>query len=100
MRPIVFHHEAKTDLREAVDYYDGKRTGLGNEFVVEVGHSTARIAESPQLGSIYRNSAVRHVQTDRFPYVIYYLERDSFILVVAVAHGRRRPGYWKSRLRN
>ena len=42
---------------------------------------------------------VRTMAVTRFPYHVVYLEHDSHIRILALAHDRRRPGYWKTRLK-
>jgi hypothetical protein len=41
---------------------------------------------------------VRRRVTDVFPYSIVYLEFDQFLVIIAVMHNSREPGYWKDRL--
>ena len=52
---------------------------------------------NPSLGSRYGTSEVRYFLVRRFPYVVYYSEGEEVVRVIAIAHGRRRPGYWRSR---
>jgi toxin ParE1/3/4 len=97
MKPVVFHPEAEAELRAGIDYYEGQRQGLGAEFRDEVEAATARIAQSPQACPPYGDQGLRKCVLLRFPYTLFYLELDEVIWVAAVAHQRRRPGYWKGR---
>jgi plasmid stabilization system protein ParE len=92
-----FLEAAKEELEEAVRYYEERREGLGNEFAQEITSTITRIQNHPdawpQLSKI-----VRCCQTKRFPYGIIYAIRGEEILILAVMHLHRRPGYWKGRL--
>jgi toxin ParE1/3/4 len=97
VKPVVFHDRAKAELEEAAAWYERRRSGLGGEFRIAVEHSIQRIRENPQVGSSYATTRFRHVFLRRFPYVVFYREDANAIWVVAIAHGRRRPDYWKNR---
>ena len=45
----------------------------------------------------YKATEFRHYVVRRFPYIIFYVELEEAIWIVAVAHGRRRPDYWRRR---
>ena len=91
------HSEAEDELDEGIVFYEARRDGLGLEFLSEVEDVFARIQENPALGSPYKSTTFRFLLIHRFPYVVFYAEKREFIWVVAIAHGRRRPGYWKRR---
>lgn len=96
MISVQFHTEAEAELAEAVVFYEAKATGLGASFLAEVKNSVALIQAYPEaparLGPLLRKFVVK-----RFPYTIIYHYEAQRILVLAVAHKRRRPGYWKQR---
>ena len=95
---LVVHGHAEAELNSAADYYDGQQPGLGAEFRAAVETVYHELQENPHLGAAYRNSRFRFFPLQRFPYVVYYAELPPDILwVVAVAHGSRRPGYWRRR---
>jgi toxin ParE1/3/4 len=61
-------------------------------------HAFALIEQHPEIGSPRRgHPAARHWTVRGFPYVVVYRVRPSDLYVVAVAHAKRRPGYWKNR---
>jgi toxin ParE1/3/4 len=97
MKPVVFHPEAEDELRAGIAYYDGQRAGLGADFRAEVEAATIRIGQTPQAFPPYGNQGLRKCVLPRFPYTLFYLELDEVIWVAAVAHQRRRPGYWQGR---
>jgi toxin ParE1/3/4 len=99
MKPAVYHSMATADLLAAAVYYEMQRPGLGMEFLNEVEEAERRIQRNPKWYPAYGRKGVRFCQVRRFPYLLYYRETDTCIRVFAVAHGRRRPGYWSRRMR-
>jgi toxin ParE1/3/4 len=97
VKPVVFHAEAEAELRAAIRFYEDQREGLGAEFQDEVEQATERIARMPQAFSPYGRDGLRKYVLARFPYSIFYLELEECIWIAAVAHQRRRPGYWARR---
>jgi hypothetical protein len=89
---------ATTELDEAVSYYNGQVAGLGDAFLLEAVAAIERIRQFPDawhpLGESLRRCRLR-----RFPYGLIYHSDMTGILVVAVAHTHRRPGYWRDRLK-
>ena len=88
--------EARLEFRDAIAYYENCRDGLGLGFLHEVYMSINRIAETPLLWSKFSFSSRRFL-TKRFPYSILYQILEDRVLIVAVAHQSRKPGYWKDR---
>lgn len=94
---VRFLEAARDELREAVRYYDGQRPGLGAEFAAEVRSTVGRIAKLPDGWQLLSGNT-RRCRTKRFPYGIIYQAAVDELLIVAVAHLRREPDYWKDRL--
>ena len=88
--------EALRELQSGAHFYEHQHPGLGQEFVLEVRRLCRHIVEAPQLGTEVR-SDVRRRLLRRFPYAILYALEDSEIVILAIAHQSRRPGYWTSR---
>ena len=101
MTPDVrLHHEALDELREAVRWYERALPGLGQEFQDEVERVLGLVAERSLSGTQVETPAGRKVGKvllRRFPYSVYFEFRAKACVVWAIAHGRRRPGYWKGR---
>lgn len=89
--------EAKIDLFEAVDYYESKEAGLGVRLASEFAEVTASIAQTPLLWH-ERPNGYRRVNFPVFPYYIAYILRSDVIIIIAIAHGSRRPRYWYDRI--
>ena len=92
-----FLEAARADLREAIRYYEAQRQGLGAEFRDEVRSALERIERFPEAWHPLSQNT-RRCRLHRFPYGIIYQVRPEEILVVAVAHLHRRPGYWDDRI--
>jgi plasmid stabilization system protein ParE len=95
---VEFLDEAEEELAEAALWYESRESGLGYRFRMEVGHVVRRIAEDPLLWR-ERRGGYRRVNCPVFPYYIPYFIRGEKIIVAAVAHARRKPGYWRDRLK-
>jgi plasmid stabilization system protein ParE len=100
---VRFEDQAEAEYRLAGRYYEQRRANLGIEFFDAVDETIDRILEHPQSGSavpsVPSDLLVRRRAVTRFPYHIVYLEMAHEIRVLAVAHDRRRPGYWMDRVK-
>jgi plasmid stabilization system protein ParE len=93
----AFHPDARREFREATAFYESRRPSLGATFSREVEATVERIVEAPeQFGFIEHD--VRRCLTRTFPYAILYTVEFDLILIVAVVHRSRKPGYWRERL--
>ena len=88
---------AQQELDEAVEYYNAESSGLGERFLLEALNVFERIKQFPQAWHPYTENT-RRCQTRRFPYGIIYQVLESEILIVAIAHMHRQPGYWQDRI--
>jgi plasmid stabilization system protein ParE len=88
---------AEQELVEGARFY-AREAGaqLGSAFIAEFERSAALLQEQPRLGAIWHRS-VRRLPLHRFPYSIVYVLGESEIRVIAVAHQRRMPGFWRGR---
>lgn len=93
-----FQTEADEEFMEAARYYESEAPGVGLAFVVEVHKAVASLAEFPLTAQIVRGN-IRKKVLPHFPYNILYSVEPDKIVIVAVAHQRRRPTYWQSRLK-
>ena len=99
---LTIHPAAVDEMRAAALWYEERAPGLGVRFVDSVLAATNRIAENPRIGAIWQSArlarkGVRRLTLTNFPYLLVYALEAERIVVVAVAHGRRRPGYWLRR---
>jgi plasmid stabilization system protein ParE len=102
-RRVHFEPEADAEYQQAGVWYEGRRDGLGLEFFDEVDATIRRILEFPRVGAavprVPPDLPVCRLAVKRFPYHLVYLETAEELRILAVAHDRRRPGYWGTRLR-
>lgn len=98
MKPVKLIQEAETELREAALYYEEQQGGLGAEFIHDVRAALQMIQRVPEMWPV-RGSGMRRYLIARFPFLVHYRIESERILVVAIAHGHRKPGYWTDRIR-
>ena len=94
---ILFHPLAAREYCAARSWYADRSLGAAERFLVSVDRAVDRVAADyealPRLVGPYRWARV-----GRFPYVLIVRARsEKIIVVVAVAHAKRRPGYWRKR---
>lgn len=97
---VRVHRDADEELLAAASWYESERAGLGAEFLAAIDRTVGAITERPEIGSIQRSIGARdfrRVIVPRFPYQVVYCREAGEILVIAFAHLKRRPQYWKSR---
>ncbi len=94
---VRFLQVAKIELDGGVDYYNRESPGLGYEFLWEVFSAIDRIKQFPQAWQIFHENA-RRCLVRRFPYGVIYIQEDDLVLILAIAHLHREPGYWIDRL--
>ena len=93
---VRFIAEAKGELREAMDYYNGERPGLGYEFLAEVKNAVQRIQKYPEAWPIVEED-LRKCLLNKFPFSLVYHPGNDGAIIIALMHARRKPGYWKNR---
>ena len=101
-RSVRFEDEADAEYRAAGRWYEGRREHLGIEFFDAVDATIDKIVAMPNAGvpvpSVTSELLVRRRPVTRFPYHVVYLDTSIHIRILAIAHDRRRPGYWLRRL--
>jgi toxin ParE1/3/4 len=85
---VTIRPAAHADLREARDWYDQRREGLGNEFLLAVADAMLALEEAPERNSIYYRE-FRRVLTDRFPYKIFYRIEGQAVIIYRILHAAR-----------
>ena len=98
MTDVRFHPHARAELLDAATYYEEQAAGLGGQFIDEAQRVADVLAESPGLGAPVRGyESLRKWPLRRFPYSVIYRAETDGLLILAVAHERRRPRYWSDR---
>ncbi len=91
-----FHPEARAEYLHATSYYEKRQTGLGARFTIEIENTIQRITEAPTRWQKLEGE-IRRCLAHTFPYgVLYSIEKDH-VLVLAIMHHSRKPGYWHTR---
>lgn len=89
---------AERELREAFDWYEAEREGLGLELIVEFDRIAARLVARPLETPLWREDRpYRKKVLRRFPYAVFFHLEGDVVVVDAFAHVRRRPGFWTER---
>ena len=99
---VRLHPGAAADLTSAGDWYDLQVPGLGADLADELDRALDAIAERPLTWPLWPGIGgavgVRRFLLARFPFAVGYVVEGSDVVVLAIAHLRRRPGYWAGRL--
>ena len=95
---IRFLEIAEREIDEAVEYYNVESPCLGDDFLLQTLNALERIRQYSEAWQPFSQNT-RRCRVHRFPWGIIYQILESEILVVAVAHLHREPGYWQNRIR-
>jgi len=92
-----FHPEALEEYESAALYYAEQDVDLQLRFIESIENAIERILESPTRWRVIDEDVRRYI-AHVFPYGILYTIEDDFVLIIAVMHFSREPGYWKDRI--
>jgi hypothetical protein len=95
---VWIHPAAEAEHLAHVRYYRRLHRALGARYLADFNHVTLLVAEAPDRYQIVRSPDVRIIAMRQFPYSVIYRHHGSDIQILAVAHIRRRPGYWTVRV--
>ncbi len=93
---VEFHPAALQELEVASLFYEGRRPGLGEELADEIEDVCLLLSEYPTVARS-ADEVHRGIPLRRFPFTLLYRVRGTVVQIVAVAHKRKRPGYWRRR---
>ena len=93
-----FHPDAEAEYLETVAYYETRQAGLGASYLADFESVLERVCEAPNRYPIEREPDIRRVRLRRFPFTVLCRESEGTVQGLAVAHHRRRPSYWLTRL--
>jgi plasmid stabilization system protein ParE len=93
---VELHPEAQLEARAAREWYRERSEAAAEGFVAELDNAVREIGESPERWPKYTPSTRRFLFR-RYPYYVVYRQLLTIIQILAVAHGHRRPGYWRRR---
>jgi plasmid stabilization system protein ParE len=95
-RSVRVHPDAIRDVEDGIAFYVNRSPIAAERFLTEVEQALDSVAEAPERWPPFRAGTRRFVMAD-FPYSIIYREVGNEIQVLAVAHAKRRPQYWRGR---
>jgi len=99
---VVYTAEAVRELRAARQWYNRRAPGVGDGLVDLVDETIAEVARAPaSFPRDRQDPIVRRARVTKYPYTLIFMiiEDDTVVVLLALAHGNRKPGYWKKRLR-
>lgn len=94
---VDFHLQAEEDFLEAYAWYFERSETAARAFLREMDRAILRISEAPERWPAY-DSVTRRFLLSIFPFSVIYRVAGQVVQVIAVAHNKRKPGYWKPRL--
>jgi plasmid stabilization system protein ParE len=96
-KPYRLHPEAWREFEAADDWYLSRSPDASLAFLSDVSDALTTISEAPQRWPKYLHGTRRFV-LQRFPFSVVYLDDPELLTVIAIAHSKRKPGYWKRRI--
>ena len=94
---LIIRPEAETEIKEAYEWYEEQRLGLGDDFLLNIDAALCSIQREPEIcAPLYKN--IRRILIRRFPYSIFYMIESRKVIVMAVIHAKRHPRIWKNRI--
>ena len=96
-KPYGFHPAAWQEFEAADDWYAERSTDASTGFLSAITDALENIRSAPQRWPQYLYGTRRFV-LQRFPFSVIYLDDPDMVRVVAVAHAKRKPAYWKRRV--
>ena len=96
-KPFRFHPEAREEFREAALWYRARNVAASSTFRAAGSAAVRDVVRAPRRWPKYLYGT-RRVVLQRFPFSVVYLDDPDVITIIAVAHSKRKPGYWKDRV--
>ena len=93
---VSFHPRARDEVEEVQAWYEDRSLLAAAGFLHELSVAVRRIGAAPRRYQVAEHGT-RRILLERFPFSIHYRVNEDEIVVVAVAHQKRRPEYWSSR---
>lgn len=93
---LKFHSEASEELVDAEEWYFKKSPNAAAHFILSVRETTEKIVSNPKR-FVFATKKYQSCSVEDFPYEVIFHHEGNLITIMAVAHAKRRPGYWKRR---
>jgi len=101
-RPLRLDHEAEQEIEATWRWYEARQPGLGDEFLAAIEEALLRLegaTAAMSVPGVPRGLGARRVLVRKFPYSVVFIDLPTERRVLAIAHGKRKPGYWRKRRR-
>jgi plasmid stabilization system protein ParE len=95
---VYFHPAAVEEAEAAHAWYEARSHRAAERFLTALAAVIERISSSPQQFPNF-HAGTKRALLHRFPFLVVFRQRLDKIEIIAVAHGRRRPGYWRKRMK-
>lgn len=95
--PVDVHPEAQQEIIGSLRYYENNDPIVAEDLDARIDAAVDLIAAKPGTWSPYLHGTRRYL-LDRFPFSLIYRETEGVIQLIALAHHRRKPGYWSERI--
>jgi len=97
LKPVLIQTAARQELHETADWYRERNPRVADRFVTEVYKTLEQIEKFPGTGKRipHVTGSARRLPVARFPYYVVFEEFADRIEILAIAHNRRRSGYWR-----
>jgi|SRR5579863_193525 len=96
-KPYRAHPEVWVEIEGADDWYMQRSLDASAAFLAAVYEAFDTVSDAPHRWPKYLHGTRRFL-LHRFPFAIVYLDDSDLVTIVAVAHSKRKPGYWRQRL--
>jgi plasmid stabilization system protein ParE len=97
LKSLRVHEGARLEARQAADWYFGRSVDVARRFTDELLAGFSNASAAPLRYSAYLHGT-RRILLKRFPYFIVFFDWQDETFVVAIAHAKRRSGYWRDRV--
>jgi len=94
---LDIHPTALEEFKSALAWYLERNETAAANFVTELDRAVELIMQAPKRWPAGEHATRRYV-LQRFPFALIYREKDKVVEILAIAHGHRRPSYWKGRV--
>ena len=95
---LQFHSRAKPDIRRAIAWYENEKPGLGKQFNLGLITVFQKILKSPSQFPVVFNDFRKARLPKPFPYKVIYWIHEDVVYIIAVAHDKQHPDFWKDRI--
>jgi plasmid stabilization system protein ParE len=96
MKPVRVHPEAEAEADGAFEWYWARSESAALGFDAELRDAFSALRKNPRIYSPYLRET-RRILLNHYPYFVVFRELPRKIQIIAVAHAKRRPGYWSKR---